>query len=226
MEAKGAPLSDDIILAKAQALGASLGQAGTPLPSNFKFSLDWLNRFKRSRGISFQPQHGEAQGADLNSVANIRRYGPILIEHFGIDHSHNMDETGLFWKRLPSRSLVTRKRAGRKLAKDRFTLCVTTSASGNKFPLLAIGKAKRPRCFGKKWVPSNIGIPYTNSTKAWQTGETFTHFLHLFASWVETAGEELYYSWITLARTSAPITRRPSPNGYATWGAMGSSGAM
>jgi hypothetical protein len=39
----------------------------------------------------------------------------------------NMDETGLFWKLTPNRTLATEARSGRKKSKDRVTLALTTN---------------------------------------------------------------------------------------------------
>lgn len=50
------------------------------------------------------------------------------------DQISNGDETGLFWKRMPSRTWISKeeKRApGFKVAKDRFTLLNCANASGN-----------------------------------------------------------------------------------------------
>ena len=43
-----------------------------------------------------------------------------------------MDETSLFWKLTPDRTLATQAGSGRKKSKDRITLAFTVSASGKK----------------------------------------------------------------------------------------------
>jgi hypothetical protein len=44
----------------------------------------------------------------------------------------NMDETGLFWKLTPKRTLVTEAGSSRKKSKDRITLALTTNADGSE----------------------------------------------------------------------------------------------
>ena len=60
----------------------------------------------------------------------------------------NIDETGLFWKASPDRTLTTYSRPGRKKAKDRITLALTYNADGSeKYEIWVISKSKNPRCF-------------------------------------------------------------------------------
>lgn len=61
----------------------------------------------------------------------------------------NVDETGLFWKRMPKRTFLSReeKRApGFKAAKDRLTLLLGGNASGDfKLKPLLVYHSKNPR---------------------------------------------------------------------------------
>lgn len=63
------------------------------------------------------------------------------------------DKTGLSWKALPSKSLVSRHEAsapGYKVNENRGTLKVCANATGShKVPLLFIGKSKNSCCFKK-----------------------------------------------------------------------------
>jgi hypothetical protein len=43
-----------------------------------------------------------------------------------------MDETGLFWKLVPDRTLATEARSGGKKSKDRVTLVFTCNGVGDK----------------------------------------------------------------------------------------------
>ena len=43
-----------------------------------------------------------------------------------------MDETGLFWKLTPERTLATKPRSGGKKNKDRVTLAFTCSVTGER----------------------------------------------------------------------------------------------
>eukprot|EP00959_Pyramimonas_sp_CCMP1952_P472317 9499847-Pyramimonas_sp.AAC.1 len=79
-----------------------------------------------------------------------------------------MDETGLFFRKLPTRL---------KLAKDRVTAVLTVNATGTVKPKLwVIGKFKKPRSFGRTWTPKDVDVVYKNSKKAWMTGEIFNEY--------------------------------------------------
>jgi hypothetical protein len=75
----------------------------------------------------------------------------------------NMDETGLFWKLTPNRTLATEGGSGGKKNKDRVTLALTTNGDGTKkLDLWVIGKSKNPRCF-KNINRKLLRIEYRNN---------------------------------------------------------------
>jgi len=58
--------------------------------------------------------------------------------------------------------------------KDRLTVLVGGSMTGEKLPLLAIGKSKKPRCFnGIK----NLPLDYTNQENSWMNSTIFNNYL-------------------------------------------------
>lgn len=61
----------------------------------------------------------------------------------------NCDETGLFYRALPTRSLVACGDSckGGKHSKERITIHLCVSATGEKLMPLVIGKSANPRCF-------------------------------------------------------------------------------
>jgi hypothetical protein len=57
----------------------------------------------------------------------------------------NMDETGLYWKLSPNRTLATKASNRSKKSKDRITLALTVNATGtNKWEPWLIGKSENP----------------------------------------------------------------------------------
>ena len=72
----------------------------------------------------------------------------------------NVDETGLFWRLLPDKTLAFKheKCHGGKKSKERITAMVCTNMDGSeKWPLLVIGKFKNPRCFKRiRQIPRNM----------------------------------------------------------------------
>jgi len=88
-----------------------------------------------------------------------------------------MDETGMFYKLLPDRTLCFRdeKCHSGKRAKDCLTAAVCCNMSGTeKWPLFVIGKAQNPRCF--KNVKS-LPVMYKANKRVWMTGELFTEWV-------------------------------------------------
>ncbi|XP_042205795.1 tigger transposable element-derived protein 1-like, partial [Homarus americanus] len=79
---------------------------------------------------------GEAASAD---EASARAFPPtvkklIQEEGYTLDQIFNLDETGLYWKRMPTRTYISKNEAhapGFKAAKDRVTVLLGANASGD-----------------------------------------------------------------------------------------------
>ncbi|GBM31826.1 Jerky -like [Araneus ventricosus] len=94
---------------------------------------------------------------------------------------YNGDETGFYWKCLPTKTLASRKEklaSGHKSSKERITIRCCGNASGDhKMKLLMIGKAKKPRSF--KGTESNkLPVVYFNQKGAWMTMDIFLRWFH------------------------------------------------
>jgi len=91
-------------------------------------------------------KHGEGGSADINSPENIHQMEKVrkLAAEYGEENTLNMDETGLFWKLSPDRTLATQSGSGGKKSKDRVTLAFTCSAAGERLQPSLIGKSKNP----------------------------------------------------------------------------------
>ena len=146
------PLSGPILMSKSEELAKKLGD------NDFKSNSGWLDRFKARHGIVCWAISGESAVVDTeivddwtqNKLANlIQNYKPCDI--------FNADETGLFYKLLPSRTLQMKGETchGGNKSKDRLTIMVTAKMDGTeKLKLLVIGKFQNPRCFkGIKSLP-------------------------------------------------------------------------
>jgi hypothetical protein len=146
LRAKGARISDEIVGSKARALAEAAGI------TDFKASHGWLQKFKDRYGIKRRYMHGESGSASEESIRLAREAVPAIIEELelGPDDVYNADETGLFFRAHPNKTLATEAVRGQKRAMDRITalLCTNVSGSDKHKPLL-IHKSKKPRCFGK-----------------------------------------------------------------------------
>jgi hypothetical protein len=132
---------------------------------------------------------------------------------FGCDASPedvcNGDETGYFFRALPSTSLATRCRKGMKVAKDRITAMLCCNATGtDKMDLLIIGTAKQPRCFGKTWKPAYAHIIYEYNKSAWMDGEIFARWIIAFNNKqkrkFQVAGQDKK-AWLLLDNSSTHV---------------------
>ena len=66
-----------------------------------------------------------------------------LVVEYGPRNTFNMDETSLFWKHIPDRTLVTKAGSGGKKAKDRITITLTGNGDGSeKLKAWVISKSK------------------------------------------------------------------------------------
>nr|CCA24636.1 PREDICTED: similar to tigger transposable element derived 4 putative [Albugo laibachii Nc14] len=91
-----------------------------------------------------------------------------------------MDESAYFYCTVSSTSVSCSSVAGRKKIKERLTIATTTNAYGSfQVPLLFLGTAKNPRCFGNHTV-AELGINYTNAAKGWMTTTIFRTWLGYF----------------------------------------------
>ncbi|KAM7291478.1 tigger transposable element-derived protein 4 [Ixodes scapularis] len=104
-----------------------------------------------SKNLPVSESVRESGAVDQTTVADYRLNKlKALLQKFAPEDVFNCDETGLFFKMLPDRSLCFDGDSckGGKNSKDRITVMVGANAVGTeKLPLLIIGKAKNPRCF-------------------------------------------------------------------------------
>ncbi|GFR74433.1 tigger transposable element-derived protein 4 [Elysia marginata] len=95
---------------------------------------------------------GESQAVDDTTVDDWRNTVLAdLLRKFSPSDIYNADETGLFWRLLPDKTMEfkgTSSCHGGKQAKERVTvLCCANMDGSEKWPLFVIGKFKQPRCF-------------------------------------------------------------------------------
>lgn len=147
--------------------------------SDFAGSKGWLHKFKERGGIKAYRMHGESRDADMSGVALAQGVLPTFIfqARFRLEDVFNFDETGLLYRTGASRALWTGPIKGSKHPKDRITLglCVNALGTEKLLPLI-IGKAAKPRCFGKSWNVRELCYYYHNA-KAWMNASIFQDWL-------------------------------------------------
>lgn len=145
---QGQPISGPLICEQALEMNKKLGGN-----TEFKASTSWLKRFRSRHGIREFDIQGEKLSAATEAGQNFKDpFESLLIEKvYENCNVYNADETGLYWKKIETKSLVSKKEmsaSGFKVSKSRITAMVCGNKSGtHMLPLLIIGKSKKPRCF-------------------------------------------------------------------------------
>ena len=183
----GDSLSEDAICAKAKILYEDIKKDPIIVPEGFDFkaSRGWFEKFKKRSGIHSIVRHGEAASSDkaaadkykveFKQCVNAEQYVPQQV--------FNMDETGLFWKKMPRRTYITREEksmSGHKPMKDRLTLLLCGNASGDfKVKPLLIYHSENPRAFkANNVIKGRLPIIWRSNKKAWLTRQICTEWVH------------------------------------------------
>ena len=90
-----------------------------------------------------------------------------------------MDESALFWKMTPDKTLEMEQSAGGKHNKAHITINLAYNViESHKLEPWFIGKATKPQCFGRSSINiKNFQMVWRNNKKAWMTGKIFTEYL-------------------------------------------------
>lgn len=167
---KSIPLSGPLVMEKAKLLYAQLYPDKSE--DELKASTGWLQRFKQRHGIRQLRLQGETISADSASAEEFVKVFQKYIEEHKLSMSQvfNCDETGLYWRLFPNKTLAdrTEKQAKNcKTSKDRITLMATANATGDfRLPLVFIHKSAKPRCFAGVNM-SALSVHYYSQRNAW-----------------------------------------------------------
>lgn len=176
--AQGTPINGPICAAKAKEFFNSLGLEGP-----FEASSGWLTRFKQRHGIRELDIQGEKLSGNIAAAEEFcnefNRF--VTEENLLPDQIFNVDETGLYWKCLPTTTLAAeneKNAPGYKASKDRITVMCCSNVSGtHKSKLVVIGKAKKPRSF-KGSRATNLPVYYYGQKKGWMNKDIFHDWFH------------------------------------------------
>lgn len=176
MRAHNLPISGRLLQEQARLIAEKL-----EIPAEeFKAANGWLFKFQQRFNISQRILSGEE--ADVSSSV-LEKWTPrlkTLVAGYESRDIFNADESGLLYRSAPKRSLVERGDSckGGKLSKERITFLICTSASGEKLPLLVIGRSIRPRCFSQNNIEiSRLGVHYEAQRKAWMSSEIWERWI-------------------------------------------------
>ncbi|XP_023221936.1 jerky protein homolog-like [Centruroides sculpturatus] len=161
----------------------------------FEASSGWLEKFKGRHGIKELEVHGEKLSPDIPSantfIEDIRGEG-----RFDEKFIYNADENGLNWKKLPNKSLPSRREntaPGYKTSKERVTIMVCANAAGrHRLPLLVIGKSKNPDALK---ISEVFRLNMTIRNKAWINGKIFKRWYEKQFIPESNGNEDAYYDF-------------------------------
>ncbi|XP_066261172.1 tigger transposable element-derived protein 1-like [Euwallacea similis] len=182
---KRIPINEDLIKEKAKQYFNQLKNLELSSSSNcfenlkFPASNGWLTEFLRRHALHNVKIQGEAASADKTAAKNYCQVLAKIIDGSGYcpDQVFDADETGLFWKKMPSRTFIAKSEKtaiGFKAAKDRITLLLCSNASGTRIlkPLI-INKTLHPRGL-KNTNLAELPVHFMANKKAWVTLAIFT----------------------------------------------------
>ncbi|KAG7170054.1 Tigger transposable element-derived protein 1-like 42 [Homarus americanus] len=131
---------------------------GITEPKPFNASSGWLQRFTMRNKITNINIGGEEASADRVAAREFPPFLPEIMEEgqYTDDQVFNMDESGLFWKKLPSKTFV-----------ERITVLFTTNASGTcKLKLSVIHTARKPHAY-KSMDMTKLNVHWLTAHNAW-----------------------------------------------------------
>lgn len=149
---------------------------------DFAASAGWLDNFKKRFKIRQLTITGEKLSSDFSAVDPFQKLFLEKVQELNLNPHQicNADESGLFWRVLPTKTLVHKDEdsaPGRKRSKERITFMPCANASGShKLKMLVIGKAANPRAF--KDCRYELPVVYKNHGSAWMTQEIFRQWFH------------------------------------------------
>ena len=145
---------------------------------SFNASHGWFHWFKARANLHSIKVNGEAVSADTVAAREFPEMLQEIIDE-GVylpKQVFNVDETGLYLKRMPHRSYISKEEKlmpGYKAAKDRLTVLFGGSASGDmKLKLLKVYHSENPKSL-KNIAKGSLPVVQKTNPKAWVTQTIF-----------------------------------------------------
>ena len=179
MQERGATISDDLVIATTKRFYALVPR--DPSEKELQFSYGWLGKFKKRFNIRSFTRHCKDAFADTSAEVLMRMEEiKAIVSQYNSDDVLNMNETSLFYKLEPNRTLATKRLSGKKKQKERIIVALTANATGTIcLPPLIINQFLKPQAFTSRHIhyPENLGIKWTTNKKAWMTTDIFEQFI-------------------------------------------------
>ncbi|XP_007441153.2 tigger transposable element-derived protein 1-like [Python bivittatus] len=175
---KRLPVSLLLIQAKARSIFTTLKErAGEECTETFTASRGWFMRFQQR--FHYQKTHTSGEAASVDEEAAKRfldELDDIIAEgNYLPEQIFSVDETELYWKRMPERTYIhseVQATPGCKAFKDRITLLLGGNVAGFKLKPFLIHKSEIP-CEFKNVSEHTLPIYFRSNWKAWMTDVLF-----------------------------------------------------
>jgi hypothetical protein len=175
MREKKAQINTNDLKSKALEIGVGKGY------DRFNAINGFIRCFKNIHNIHFTELYGDAGGVDPAVCSNWFKKISTLIENYEDKNIYNIDETGLYYQAESGKTYISgaeyanKDLRGTKKSKQRLTVLVGASLSGEKLPLLVIGKSAKPRCLANV---SSYPTMYRSQPSAWMDSNLFIEYLN------------------------------------------------
>ncbi|XP_066990488.1 uncharacterized protein [Macrobrachium rosenbergii] len=152
---------------------------------DFVASHGWFQHFKTRHNFHSVKISDEAASTDAERVAKFKDalHKIIVDEGYLPDQIFNVDETGLYWKRMPERSYIhkeSKMMPGFKAYEDRLTLLLGGNVVGYKLKPFMIHHSGDQRALARISKHA-LPVHYRHNKKAWMTALLFKDwFVHCF----------------------------------------------
>ena len=168
------PVSGPMIQEEALQIALKLNVTG------FTASNGWLEKWKTRHNVKQFSVAGEDGEVNAETLETWAERLPEIVKGYELKVIWNADETGLFWRALPDKSLSVKKGRckGGKYAKQRITVLLIANALGEKEPSIIVGRSLTPRCFKNvKDKRRPCGSYCYANKKAWMDSELMEEIL-------------------------------------------------
>uniref|UniRef100_UPI00358DF661 tigger transposable element-derived protein 1-like isoform X2 n=1 Tax=Myxine glutinosa TaxID=7769 RepID=UPI00358DF661 len=190
------PLPLPVIRQKARTLWNSLRaqekvEGKGPRAQTFTASRGWFDRFMQRTNLRNLHSMDEKVSADTAAAEAFTTMLKKIIKEGGFTPKQvfNIDETGFFWKKMPSRSFIAKEEktaSGFKAGKDRLTLMLGGNAEGDvKLKPLLLYHSENPRAL-KGYLKPQLPVIWRSNPKGLMTVSVCQDYvINYFSNFIE-----------------------------------------